>query len=136
MNIFYILLGISYFITSHEFAAAGEAVPLEYRNLKNPLVLTQKRRTYIAKQYQTKCARCHGENGEGGVKSLEALEVAPANFTDVTFMNNRTDGQLYYQIEQGGEERSAMPAFGPDSDHGWSEKKIWEMVAYIRRLAR
>jgi hypothetical protein len=28
-----------------------------------------------------------------------------------------------------------MPAYGPDSDLGWSELKIWHMVAYIRRFA-
>jgi len=28
-----------------------------------------------------------------------------------------------------------MPAFGEDSDHGWSDQKIWGMVAYLRQLA-
>jgi len=51
-------------------------------------------------------------------------------------MASRTDGQFFYQILMGGGERCAMPAFGPDSAQGWSEEKIWHMVAFVRRFAR
>jgi hypothetical protein len=29
-----------------------------------------------------------------------------------------------------------MPAFGPTSDAGWSEEKIWYMVEFVRRFSR
>jgi hypothetical protein len=45
------------------------------------------------------------------------------------------DPELFYQILAGGGDRCAMPAYGPDSDIGWSELKIWHMLAYIRRFA-
>ena len=35
----------------------------------------------------------------------------------------------------GGGERCAMPAYGPESDHGWNEEKIWSMVRFVRRFA-
>jgi len=47
----------------------------------------------------------------------------------------RRDGELFYQILVGGGDRCAMPAYGPESDHGWSELKIWHMVAYIRHFS-
>jgi len=116
---------------------AENDVPTEYIKLKNPLVLTQVRVKYFAKQFLTKCARCHGEQGDGRTEAEAEVdvEVRPADLTNTDFMKSRTDGELFYQIEKGGEERSAMPAFGEDSDHGWSEQKIWGMVAYIRQRA-
>ncbi len=112
---------------------AENDVPTEYMKLKNPLVLSESRTKYFAKQFLTKCARCHGELGNGTTEA--EMEVRPADLTDTNFMKSRTDGELFYQIEKGGEERSAMPAFGEDSDHGWSDQKIWGMVAYLRQLA-
>lgn len=29
-----------------------------------------------------------------------------------------------------------MPAFGPESDHAWTEDKIWHMVAFVRTFLR
>ena len=84
----------------------------------------------------TKCARCHGADGSGGGKEAAEQDVPPADLTDASYMNTRTDGQLYYQILMGGGDRSAMPAFGPESDHGWSENKIWYLVAFVRRFAK
>jgi hypothetical protein len=50
-------------------------------------------------------------------------------------MANSSDGELFYRIATGYGERCAMPAFGPESDHGWKEDKIWHMVAFIRRFS-
>jgi len=50
-------------------------------------------------------------------------------------MNTRTDGELFYQILVGGGDRSAMPDFGPSSDAGWPEERIWKMVRYLRLFA-
>ncbi len=68
----------------------------------------------------------------------EAAEqaVPPANFTDSAYLSSRTDGQLFYQILMGGGERCAMPAYGPESSHGWTEEKVWRMVAFVRRFAQ
>ena len=109
---------------------------LAYANRKNRVPqLSDKDRKYFDKQYQTKCSRCHGKEGNGkGNKSGDGPRAA--DFTDAKFMGTLTDGQVFYQIEKGGEENSAMPAFGPGSSHGWSEEKIWKMVRYIRLFAR
>lgn len=116
-------------------AFACDPVPADYQQLQNPVSLTEDQVAYYRKQFKTKCARCHGEKGDGGGAEAKEQKVKPANFTDAAFMNACSDGQLFYQIVNGGEAKSAMPAFGPDSDHGWSEDKVWHMVAFIRRFA-
>lgn len=116
--------------------AARDDVPPEIAARENPVVLPEAKLRYYAKQFRAKCARCHGINGDGGGEEAEAQEVPPRDFTDAAYMGTRSDGELFYQIHAGGRERCAMPAYGPDSDHGWSEDKIWYMVAYVRRFAK
>jgi len=115
---------------------ACEAVPARYMGMTNPTPQLDTRQVvYWSKQFKAKCANCHGEQGDGGGEDAGLQKVSPANFTDSAFMARCVDGQLFYQIMFGGEEKSAMPAFGPDSDQGWSEARIWLMAAFIRRFA-
>lgn len=115
---------------------ARNDVPKEFVQKKNPVAaLTEDDLRYYAKQYKAKCSRCHGEDGRGGGENAKDQAVPPRDFTDAPFMATRTDGQLFYQILVGGGERSAMPAYGPTSDHAWSEDKVWHMVTFIRRFA-
>lgn len=118
-------------------AAARDDAPPELIEAKNPVeALSEKRVAYFRKQFKAKCARCHGERGDGGGAEAQQQNVPPADLTDPEVMGARTDGQLFHQILVGGLPRCAMPAFGPESDHGWNERKIWEMVAYVRLLAQ
>ena len=114
-------------------ATARDDVPEEIAQQTNHVThLTPRDIRYYTKQFKAKCARCHGLDGSGGGEEAATQEVPPADFTDAEYMSTRTDGQLFYQILMGGGERCAMPAFGPDSDHGWGENKIWYMVAFVR----
>ncbi|PCI28158.1 MAG: hypothetical protein COB67_07045 [SAR324 cluster bacterium] len=119
---------------------ADEAVPQEYQEMTNPLTLEKHEVSYWRTQFLGKCALCHGKNGDGqGGSALELADEGypqPSNFTDKAFMNSKSDGELFYQIEMGGEEKSAMPDFGEDSAQGWGEEKIWRMVAFIRLFAK
>jgi mono/diheme cytochrome c family protein len=119
-------------------AAGGRAdVPEEIATRASPVqYLTPARVEYYAKQFKAQCARCHGVRGDGGGEEAGEQAVPPANFTDAASMGARSDGQLFYQILVGGQPRCAMPAYGPTSAVGWSEEKIWGMVAYVRRFAR
>ncbi len=118
-------------------ALARDDVPAEIAGLENPTdELSERDVRYFQRQFKAKCARCHGLDGGGGGGEAAAQAVPPADFTDVSFMNRRTDGQLFYQIFMGGGEACAMPAFGPESAHAWNEEKIWRMVAFVRRFAQ
>lgn len=118
--------------------SARDDVPDDVKVLENPVALEESEVRYYQRQFKGKCARCHGIDGTGSgvdASSAEGL-VRPANFTDAKYMASRSDGQLYYQILMGGGERCAMPAFGPESDHAWTDDKIWHMVAFVRRFAQ
>jgi mono/diheme cytochrome c family protein len=115
-------------------ATARDDVPAEVAARQNPVgELSERDVRYFTKQFKTKCARCHGP---GGGEEAAEQAVPPANFTDSAYMSSRTDGQLFYQILMGGGERCAMPAYGPESSHGWTEEKVWRMVAFVRRFAQ
>jgi mono/diheme cytochrome c family protein len=117
-------------------ATARDDVPEDVARQSNPVGdLDDREVRYYGKQFRTKCARCHGSDGRGGGEDAQKQDVPPADLTDASAMNSRSDGQLFYQILVGGGEACAMPAFGPTSDHGWSEDKIWHMVAFVRRFA-
>jgi mono/diheme cytochrome c family protein len=116
-------------------SGARDDVPLEIAHRENPESLDAREIKYYAKQFKAKCARCHGLSGDGGGEESAGQKVPPTDFTDAPFLATRSDGQLFYQILVGGGEGCAMPAFGPDSDHGWTEEKVWHMVAFVRRFA-
>jgi mono/diheme cytochrome c family protein len=116
--------------------SARDDVPPEIAARENPVELPESKVRYYSKQFRAKCARCHGVDGDGGGEEAEAQDVPPRDFTDAAYMSTRTDGELFYQIHAGGGDRCAMPAYGPESDHGWSEEKIWYMVAFVRRFAK
>ena len=116
---------------------ARDDVPEELLGKRNPITLEESDLRYYQRQYKGKCARCHGLDGTGkGKESVAENAVPPRDFTDAAYMDTRSDGQLFYQVLMGGGERCAMPAFGPESDHGWKEDKIWHMVAFIRRFSQ
>jgi len=118
-------------------AAARDDVPAEVAARKNPVGdLSDRDIRYFTKQFKAKCARCHGPDGTGGGDEAAEQAVAPANFSDSAYMSSRTDGQLFYQILMGGGDRCAMPAYGPESSHGWTDEKVWRMVAFVRRFAQ
>ncbi len=98
--------------------------------------LSEERIAYFEKQFQTKCARCHGKDAKGGGPNSAELEIPPRNLTDASYMDTRTDEQIFRQILEGGKDESPMPGFGPDSNQGWSEAKVWEMVRYVRLLSK
>ncbi|MBW2542017.1 MAG: c-type cytochrome [Deltaproteobacteria bacterium] len=118
--------------------SARDDVPEEVKSRPNPVTLEESEIRYYERQFKGKCSRCHGIDGTGKGSDAEASDqiVKPANFTDAKYMASRTDGQLFYQILKGGGDRCAMPAFGPGSDHAWTEDKIWHMVAFVRRFAQ
>jgi len=118
-------------------AFTRDDVPEEVRKEQNPVTLEESEIRYYQRQFKGKCARCHGVDGTcvGTETSTVDGLVPPADLTDASYMSTRTDGQLFYQIMMGGGERCAMPAFGPESDHAWTEEKIWHMVSFVRRFA-
>ncbi|RFC32881.1 MAG: Cytochrome c [Candidatus Nitrotoga sp. SPKER] len=76
------------------------------------------------------CAMCHGEKGDGKGIMGAALVPPPRNFTCNVMMKNIPDGQLFWIIKNGSSGTGMM------SFAGLSDDKVWQLIQYIRSLAR
>jgi mono/diheme cytochrome c family protein len=94
------------------------------KNLKKGKVLFQSRAKPLA------CKHCHGLKGDG--KGYKAVNMAPAprNFTCQETMKEITDGQIYWIIKNGSKD-TEMQAYDK-----LKEKQIWQLIHYIRQLAK
>lgn len=109
--------------------------PEEIRAQSNPFTLSEREVRYYARHFKAKCARCHGPDGAGSGDEAAKQSVPPRDLTDAAYMRTRSDGQLFWQIREGGGPDSPMPGFGPTSAQGWPDEKIWRMAAFVRRFA-
>jgi mono/diheme cytochrome c family protein len=98
------------------------------------------------------CANCHGITGDGTGPAGLGVVPPPRNFTCAATMDALPDGQLYWVIENGSRLSHAAPPrdvlrverpargnpFSGMRSHKahLSETEIWQLVLYIRSLAR
>jgi mono/diheme cytochrome c family protein len=88
--------------------------------------------------YQHYCAACHGIEGTGTGRNapyLEQLGRAPRDHTDIGYMNRLSDAELYRAISEG-KRRDGEPPFMPWWGLTLTAADIWDLVAFIRDLAR
>jgi mono/diheme cytochrome c family protein len=88
--------------------------------------------------YRYYCAACHGTEGTGTGRNapyLEQLGRAPRDHTDIWYMNRLTDTDLYRAISEG-KRREGEPPFMPWWGYTLTPEDIWDLVAFIRSLAR
>ncbi|KKO18754.1 MAG: hypothetical protein DCC43_04195 [Candidatus Brocadia sp.] len=87
------------------------------------------------KTFDYYCSPCHGLKGKGdGTFFTIDLKPKPRNFTDLDYMKKRTDDQLIKSITDGSksvDKSNLCPPWGKTL----TDKKIKELVAYIRGLA-
>lgn len=76
------------------------------------------------------CVMCHGEQGDGKGLMGAALVPPPRNFTCGAMMRDLPDGQLFWVIKNGSP-GTGMMAFG-----GLPDEQVWQLIHYIRSLAR
>ena len=88
--------------------------------------------------YQHYCAACHGIEGTGTGRNapyLEQMGRAPRDHTDIGYMNRLSDAELYRAISEG-KRRDGEPPFMPWWGLTLTAADIWDLVAFIRDLAR
>jgi mono/diheme cytochrome c family protein len=88
--------------------------------------------------YRYYCAPCHGIEGTGTGRNapyLEQMGRAPRDHTDAWYMNRLTDAELYRAISEG-KRREGEPPFMPWWGYTLTPEDIWNLVAFIRSLAR
>ena len=76
------------------------------------------------------CVMCHGEQGDGKGLMGAALVPPPRNFTCGAMMKDIPDGQLFWIIKNGSP-GTGMMAFG-----GLPDEQVWQLIHYIRSLAK
>jgi len=95
----------------------------------NPVKYTAESIARGKRQYGYDCAMCHGKEGDGKGDVAKDMKLKAGDFTTPGALSNRTDGELFYIIQNG---KGDMPPEGnrvkPDL--------IWDMVNYIRSFSR
>jgi mono/diheme cytochrome c family protein len=76
------------------------------------------------------CAMCHGEKGDGKGVMGAALAPPPRNFTCGVMMKDIPDGHLFWTIKNG------SPGTGMMSFAGLPDEQVWQLIQYIRSLAK
>jgi hypothetical protein len=72
---------------------------------------------------------CHNTTGDGKGETAKDMKLSIADFTDPATLKGRTDGEIFYIIENGHED---MPPEGQRVE----VEENWDLVNYIRSLAK
>ncbi len=85
--------------------------------------------------YEKYCVTCHGEEGEGDGVMAKFLDTRPKDFTNVEYMETRTDQQLYTSIAEGGAAVGLSDKMAPWK-HVLSEQEMKDLTLYVRELQK
>jgi mono/diheme cytochrome c family protein len=95
------------------------------RELKNPVKPDEASLKNGERLYRSYCLPCHGETGKGDGPVAKKM-VTPQDLTS-DYAKNLSDGYIFTTIAGGG---VIMPA----QKKGLSEKDIWDIVNFVRKL--
>ena len=104
------------------------SAPKNVEGVKNPVESTAPVLAEARVLYTTNCGPCHGEKGRGDGPAAQALTPKPADHTS-TVVQSETDGSLFWKLSEG---RNPMPGYKKI----FTEQQRWELVCYIRSLAK
>jgi mono/diheme cytochrome c family protein len=126
--IFLLLLSFTLFCYTSSSQSTNWVAPKDADNVKNPLagnasILADAKTLYVAN-----CGPCHGEKGRGDGPAAAGLNPKPADHTSVA-VQNETDGALFWKLSEG---RAPMPGYKKI----FSDQQRWELITYIRTLAK
>lgn len=115
-------------------AAATPASPhpatisAEDKARKNPVKFTDVSVERGKKIYNTQCALCHGDKGDGKGGLATDMKLDLPDFTKPDTLKNRTDGELFAII---GSWKDPMPS----QSGRLSETHRWNLVNYLRAVS-
>ena len=79
--------------------------------------------------YQENCASCHGQGGKGDGPQSTSLASPIADFTNLSYLANKSTRDLYDLISTG--KAPGMPAY----EGQLTESERWSLSDYIRSLS-
>jgi mono/diheme cytochrome c family protein len=80
--------------------------------------------------YKENCLDCHGARDVDTAEFAKGLNPGPP-MLDMDDVQKMSDGQLFWVVSHG-VRATGMPAFSPTH----SEKEIWHIVSFVRRLPK
>jgi len=112
-----------------------QKAPENIYNLKNTLEATPENLKKGEMLYQVRakpmpCKHCHGAKGDGRGPMAQGFNTPPRNFACAKTIKGVPDGQLFWIIKNG------SPGTGMLSFKGLKDEKIWQLVLYVRQLAK
>jgi mono/diheme cytochrome c family protein len=107
------------------------AVPSAYGQLRNPFPASTDNIRAGMEHFSDHCTTCHANDGGGDTLFGKGLYPKPPDMRTAE-TQNKSDGELYYTIENG-VRLSGMPAFGEEHSVG-GDAETWHLVLFIRHL--
>ncbi|MFO0700824.1 MAG: c-type cytochrome [Nitrospira sp.] len=109
--------------------------PEDFISKTNPLsssagVIQAGKELFLKTAQPVACVMCHGEQGDGKGLMGAALVPSPRNFTCGSMMREIPDGQLFWIIKNGSSGTGMM------SFAGLPDEQVWQLIHYIRSLAK
>ncbi|MET0516586.1 MAG: c-type cytochrome [Nitrospiraceae bacterium] len=109
--------------------------PQEFLTKTNPLpssnaTIQAGKTLFLQTAQPVACAMCHGDKGNGEGFMGAALMPPPRNFTCGAMMKDLPDGQLFWIIKNG------SPGTGMMSFAGLPDDQVWQLIHYVRSLAK
>ena len=101
--------------------ARGDTPPIK---LDDPATIREGAREFL----EHGCANCHGGPGVEWAKFSEGLNPGPPDLKDI---GNDDEPAHIFWVVKNGIRMTGMPSFGKA---GASDKDIWEIVAFIKKL--
>ncbi len=139
LSFVFISMGHNVFAAEKEFMTAQQITALQA--FEGKPVIKQGDPAHGRKLYTFYCTPCHGMKGEGDGQIAKLLNPTPRNHTDGKGkregdgMNDRTDQQLFNAISKGGKGINKSVNM-PSWERTISEKGRWDLVAYLRTIAK
>jgi len=103
-------------------------ISAEDKARKNPVKFTEVSVQRGKKIYNTQCALCHGEKGDGKGELAEDMKVNVPDFTNPDTLKDRGDGEIFAIIGAG---KDPMPG----QAGRMTEPQRWNLVNYLRVLS-
>jgi len=94
---------------------------------KNPVKFTDVSVERGKKIFQTQCALCHGEKGDGKGDVATEMKLSLPDFTKPDALSGRTDGALFVIVGMGKDPMPSQKGRMPD-------QQMWNIVNYLRAL--
>jgi mono/diheme cytochrome c family protein len=108
------------------------AIPLENRNLRNPVPLTPDVIKEARAHFADHCATCHANDGSGQTKMGKNFYPKTPDLR-LSDSQDMSDGEMFFII-QNGIRFTGMPAWGTGNSS--EDTDSWKLVHFIRHLPR